>query len=461
MAASPEKSAVECKKEVDASREPTEQYEVFKVAPGGVDFRTVTWQRATLIFLKCQVATGVLGIPGALYSLGAVGGGLSIIGWQIINTYTAIIMGNFRNNHPQCHTLVDMMGVLWGPIGREFVGFMFLVAFILCAGSGILGTSIAFNALSEHGACSVLFSFVSTVLVVMFSSIRTWDRMTWPLTLAFVSVMAGILTVTVGVTLNDRPAAAPRDGPFDLGFRAVAYPTFAAGITASATIFISSAAGPSYVPIIAEMRKPRDFKKPVLIVAFIVMAIYLSISMVIYRWCGQWVATPALGSAGPLLKKVAYGIALPSLIVSAGIFNHAASKYLFVRLLRNSPHLQSNSPVHWGTWLGCNILLGFLSFILASAIPVFNFILSLAGSICFGPMSLIFPALMWMHDHPGYKSGGAKEKVIYGLHWFIALVGMFLVVGGTYGTAESIKAAYASGTIGKAFDCADNSNTVA
>lgn len=67
----------------DAERE---KYEVFKKTDGGVDFRTVTWQRATLIFMKIQISTGILGIPGALYSLGAIGGGLSIVGWQVLNT---------------------------------------------------------------------------------------------------------------------------------------------------------------------------------------------------------------------------------------------------------------------------------------------------------------------------------------------------------------------------------------
>jgi hypothetical protein len=69
-----------------------EKHEVFKKGVDGVEFRTVTWQRAIIIFLKIQVATGVLSIPSALYSLGAVGGGLLIVGWQIMNTcaYTTL-----------------------------------------------------------------------------------------------------------------------------------------------------------------------------------------------------------------------------------------------------------------------------------------------------------------------------------------------------------------------------------
>jgi hypothetical protein len=63
-----------------------ERHEVFKKTTDGVNFRTVSWQRATIIFLKIQFALGVLSIPTSLYTLGAVGGALSILGWQVLNT---------------------------------------------------------------------------------------------------------------------------------------------------------------------------------------------------------------------------------------------------------------------------------------------------------------------------------------------------------------------------------------
>jgi hypothetical protein len=342
---------------------------------------------------------------------------------------------------------------MWGAIGREAVGLLFLIAFVLCTGSGLLGTSIAFNALSEHGACSVWFSFVSTILIILYSSIRTWEKMTWPMTLAFISVLGGVLAVVIGVTQNDRPAAAPAEGDYEFGFYTIAHPVFAAGITASAAIFISSAAGPVYIPVIAEMRRPQDYRKAVFPVAVMVASIYLACSMVVYYYCGQWIATPSLGSAGPTVKKIAYGgfafttasftqlhssrltchvgIALPSLIVSAGIFNHTASKYTFVRILRNSSHFQQNTWQHWTTWIGLNIGFGFLAFIFASAIPVFNYILALAGSVCFAPMSLVFPPLMWFYDFGSdAMRGSAKQKALCALNAAIVLVGVFLTVGG-------------------------------
>lgn len=64
----------------------SESHEVFKMTTDGVNFRNVSWPRATIIFLKIIFATGVLSIPTAMYSLGAVGGALSVIGWSIMNT---------------------------------------------------------------------------------------------------------------------------------------------------------------------------------------------------------------------------------------------------------------------------------------------------------------------------------------------------------------------------------------
>jgi hypothetical protein len=70
-----------------------ESHEVFKKLEGGVDFRTVSWQRATVIFLKIIFATGVLSIPSAMYSLGAVGGALLILAFGALNTCGSPLVG--------------------------------------------------------------------------------------------------------------------------------------------------------------------------------------------------------------------------------------------------------------------------------------------------------------------------------------------------------------------------------
>ena len=156
---------------------------------------------------------------------------------------------------------------------------------------------------------------------------------------------------------------------------------------------------------------------------------------------------------------VCYGIALPSLVVSACLYLHVAAKYIFVRILRDSPHLQSNTLIHWTTWLSCTFGLAIISFILAEAVPIFEYLLSLAGSICFAPLAISLPAWLWMYDHMDYRKGHAGKKVLFWGHALFVPLGIFVMVGGTYGVVVQIQEAYASGQIGSAFSCADNSNS--
>lgn len=117
-------------------------------------------------------------------------------------------------------------------------------------------------------------------------------------------------------------------------------------------------------------------------------------------------------------------------MIGVGIYQHVAAKLIFVRVLRDSRHLQANTTVHWGTWLGANLLLGAIGFIIAEAVPILNYLLGLAGSLCFAPFSLIFPAALWMYDNAAYRAGTSLGKLAYWAHLLIILVGLFMVVGG-------------------------------
>jgi hypothetical protein len=209
----------------------------------------------------------------------------------------------------------------------------------------------------------------------------------------------------------------------------------------------------------SEMKNPRDYSKAVNWCMGIVTAAYLSFSLVVYKWCGQWVASPSLGSAGPLVKKISYGIGLIGLCVSGALYVHVSAKYIFVRILRNSKHLQANSLVHWGTWFGSVASMSLISFLIASGVPIFNYLLSLAGSIAFAPLALGLPGWLWIHDHADYYKGKLWQKVMYGLHIILIGISIFLTVGGTYGVIVQIMDAYEDGTISSAFSCADNSNS--
>lgn len=72
------------------------------------------------------------------------------------------------------------------------------------------------------------------------------------------------------------------------------------------------------------MREPRHYTRSLIICQSTMTAVYISIGVVVYYFCGSYVASPALGSAGPVMKKVCYGLALPGLIVSTTLFIHVS-----------------------------------------------------------------------------------------------------------------------------------------
>ncbi|KAI1120776.1 transmembrane amino acid transporter [Nemania abortiva] len=411
-----------------------EAFEIFKRGEGLTDFRTVSWVHASVIFLKGMCATGVLTIPSAMYVLGALPGAINVLGWQFLNTYCAIIQGNFRHAHAGCHSIADMAEVVGGRWLREVVGGLFLVTFAIVGASGIVGSSVALNALSNHAICT-----------------NYW--------VGFASVFIAVFIVVVGVTVRSRPAAAPQTGDYDFGYHVIGNPTFVAAITSVSTIFCSGAGTSAFLPVISEMKRPRDYNKAVYLCMGIVTASYLSFSLVVYRWCGKWVASPSLGSAGDVVKKVAYGVGIAGLLVSACLYVHVAAKYLFVRILRNSKHLQQDGAVHWSVWLLVTSGMSVVSFLIASGIPIFNYLLALAGSLTFAPLALGLPGYLWVYDHQHYRKGKAWQVLVYYLNWLMIALAVFLTIGGTYGVIQQIIDAYASGEIDRAFSCADNSNS--
>ncbi|GJN88359.1 hypothetical protein Rhopal_001324-T1 [Rhodotorula paludigena] len=397
--------------------------EVFKASLGGED--VAEFRTTIALMFKVQFSLGILGIPAVMAPVGAVPGALLIIGWGAWNTWAAFIEGAFRNRHPGMHGIQDMMYLVAGPIGREIVGALFFVGFVLVTGSGYIAGATALNG--------------------------------W---IGAVSLYVAVFILVVAVGVNSRPAIAP-PGDYELGFYAVGQNVdFLTGLAASTVIFISSSGHSANISIIAEMRNPKEYKKPIAATMSLLNVSYLVFSLVIYRYCGQWIASPSLGSAGDIIKKVTYGIGLPGIAFSTTINQHLACKYLFVRVLRDSEHLQRKTFRHWATWFSITIGVGVVAFIIAQSIPFFSLLLSFVSAISFTPLAIIVPAILWLWDFGReYSRGPIHKKLFAAMHVLIILIGAFQVVGGAYAAIQSIRNAYDAGTVANPFSCADNSNS--
>ena len=127
----------------------------------------------------------------------------------------------------------------------------------------------------------------------------------------------------IAVGVQDRPSSAPQtDTAWVSDFKIAANPSFAEAISAVSSIIFAYSGTPGFFSIVSEMRQPRHYTKAVMICQSALTAIYIVIGCVMYYYCGSYVASPALGSAGGLVKKISYGFALPGLIVTSTIMSH-------------------------------------------------------------------------------------------------------------------------------------------
>jgi amino acid transporter len=137
--------------------------------------------------------------------------------------------------------------------------------------------------------------------------------------------MTAVFTLTISVGVENRPAAAPvTPGPWKSDFKTTASPSFVDAAGALSSLVSAYAGTPAFFSIASEMRDPRRYTRSLIICQTVVTLTYLIIGIAVYYYCGSYVASPALGSAGLTMKRICYGLALPGLTVSMTLFTHVS-----------------------------------------------------------------------------------------------------------------------------------------
>lgn len=130
--------------------------------------------------------------------------------------------------------------------------------------------SIGFNALSLHGTCTAVFVAVSAFAGFLVASVRTLHKLTFVAWVGLFGILSSILVLTVAVGVQDRPASAPQEGPYESDYRITNQPKFAQAISAIASLILSYAGTPAYFQIISEMRDPRLYQRSLIVTQSII-----------------------------------------------------------------------------------------------------------------------------------------------------------------------------------------------
>ncbi|CAI7655234.1 unnamed protein product [Penicillium manginii] len=296
------------------------------IQEGDTNYRDVSWMGTMALMVKTQIGLGVLSMPKVFDTLGIIPGIILLIVIAGMTTWSNWMIGVFKLLHPAVYGIDDVGKMLFGRIGFELFGAMYTLYWIFSGGSALLSISISFNALTDHGTCTAVFVAVAAIIAFIFSSIQTLARISWLAWAGAACIITAVFIVTVAVGIQGYPP--PIDGiVFESDYKLFGNPSFIDAMTAVSTISLTYAGTPAFFNIVSEMRDPKYYNRALAICQVLVTVIYIVVGTVVYYYCGSYVASPALGSAGMLIKKVSYGFALPGLCVSAILLLHVSYRH--------------------------------------------------------------------------------------------------------------------------------------
>ncbi|CAG8418520.1 unnamed protein product [Penicillium salamii] len=368
----------------------------------------------------------------------AYSGCIQIIAIGCLTTYTGYILGQFKVRYPEVHNMSDAAEILFGAIGREVVTAAQIIFFIFLMGAHILTFSIMMNTLTNHGACTIIFCMVGTILSFVLTLSRRLQEISYlgiickvspksairsyqvkltslKITLASLSIFTCVILTVIAIGID-----APN--PTTL---AISYPSLVSGFSATLNIVVSFAGHLAFFSFQSELAVPKDFTKALIALQVTDTSLYLVAAVVIYRYAGPGVKSPALLSASPIVAKVAFGIAVGTIVIAGVIIGHVGAKTIYVRIFRGTNRMNEKSLVSRGSWILILLMLWTAAFVIANAIPVFNDVLNLLAAAFGSWFSFGLEGLFWLHMNRSFDTG--RKIALAALNVFLVLISCLIV----------------------------------
>lgn len=432
----------------DVQSVPIEQDPFGNEDGAGIHYKTLRWWQCSLLMIAETISLGILSLPSVISTMGYIPGVLLIFGFGMISTYTGYVVGQFKQAHPSIHSFADAGEMFAGKLGRHIVAAAQALVLIFIMAAHILTFSIMMNVLTGHATCTVTFAAIGTIISLVMTLPRTLKNVSLFSFFSCLSIIAAVIVAMIAIGIvkpNAHTAVLVVPG------KDTSVQNYALGIS---NIIISFTGHTAYFSFMSELKKPQDFPKSLALLQTICVTAYVVVAVVIYAYAGNTVASPALSSATPIIRKVAYGIAIPTIVVAGVVNAHVCVKNIYVRMWRGTNVMHQSNFKSLGSWYGLCIICYVLAFIIANAIPVFNDLLGILGALLCTWFSLGIPAIFWLAlNRAGYFINWRKSSLTV-LNITIFLI--CLVVCGL-GTWASIKSIADASTDRKPFSCADNS----
>ncbi|KAK3078198.1 hypothetical protein LTS18_008188 [Coniosporium uncinatum] len=205
------------------------------------------------------------------------------------------------------------------------------------------------------------------------------------------------------------------------------------------------------------MKEPRDFPKAIVLLNTITTSFYVLVAVVTYYYVGSDVPAPALSALPLIVRKIAYGVATPTIVIAGVINGSVAIKYVYVRWWggkrdENGKIINQTSFKALASWGLICVVAWTLAFLIAEAVPAFEQLLALVTALFCGWFSYGLSGGFWLYLNKGRWKSSPRKVFLTGVNMSILVIGILISGLGLYASGMSFK----NGDTGSPFSCEDN-----
>ncbi|KAI1498606.1 aromatic and neutral aliphatic amino acid permease [Biscogniauxia marginata] len=401
-----------------------------------INYRSLKWWQAGMVMIAETISLGILSLPAVLANLGLVPGIVLIVVMGILSTYSGLVLGEFRRQHPWVQSFGDAGEVIGRPLGmgrffQEFFGWAQTIFQIFVMGSHLLTWTICLNTLTDSSTCTIVWAFVGLAVFWSLNLPRTLKNASYMSIVSFLSIFTAVLVTMIDVGIERPIGSTSIEVSRQVGFTSA--------FLSVTNIAVAFSGHSCFFSIISEFKEPVEWPKALAMLQICDTTIYLVASVVIYIYVGPDVPAPALTAAGSLkVRKAIWGIAIPMIVIAGVIYGHVAAKYIFVRAFAGTKHIAKRTKLGTAGWIGITIVVWVIALVIAESIPVFSSLLGLVCALFASWFSYGLPGILWLCMHRGKWFKDRKMIAKFGANVVLVLTGLTLCVLGLWSSAEAI-----------------------
>ncbi|KAK2752746.1 hypothetical protein FQN55_005877 [Onygenales sp. PD_40] len=441
-------------------------------ADNAIKYRTCSWQKTAALLFSEYICLAIMSFPYSYSVLGLVPGLILTVVVAGLVLYTSLIIWQFCLRHPEVRDVCDIGQYLfWGSKAAWYLtAVMFLLNNTFIQALHCLVGAKYLNTMTNHGACTIIFSAITAIISFFCSLPRTFNTLSKIATLSAFFTFVSVILATVFAAIEAHPTGYTSGPGSSTGGEPIVLPipaagtTFVAGMGAFLNIsytFIGQITLPSFI---AEMRNPKEFNKSLYAVTIAEVIVFSIVGAVVYAYTGnQYMTSPAFGSlSNDVYKKVSFSFMIPTLIFLGVLYASVSARFIFFRIFDGTHHTGNHTVVGWLSWAGILAVAWTLAFVIAEVIPFFSDLLSIMSSLFDSFFGFIFWGVAYMRMRKAdygpdfYRTRGWRGWAGLILNLIIIGIGFLFLGPGTYASVESVILNYRLGTVGSAFSCADN-----